>query len=86
MGKTGFLLFFLFVLAIALFLAANQRLLGLEQKSNSDFETVRSQITSAKSAVVSYPVIDYSQIMVFGTASFLAGIAVGLTAVFFTKK
>ena len=74
------------VLAVLLFVFANFQLLSVHDKNLFAIETVKSQLSSAKSGLVSFPVPDLAITSVFSIASFAAGISVGMAAMFLFRK
>lgn len=66
--------------AVVLLVLTNANLFFLNQKTNSNIETVKSQLANAKSGIASFPVTDYSLLAMLSVSSFAIGIGAGVIA------
>ncbi len=78
--KNNFLLIGIAAVSIALFLFTNFVLYKSTQSNLASIETVKSQISNAKSAIINFPAPDYSIAILASAASLSAGIGIGFIA------
>ncbi|MBI4044173.1 MAG: hypothetical protein HY392_00520 [Candidatus Diapherotrites archaeon] len=74
-------------LAVLFFALAILYVDSASKKNSADLETIKSQVMGARSAIVSFPVPDYSLALLLGIGSFFSGLLIGASAsVFFDKR